>query len=309
MKAEAINSVKRTARRAAAIAGVALLASVLCCNTSTPAADGGRQVELRPKLQAKADIVMRDPARGDFLVWLDAGMSDGVSPGMSFDIAINDQPAGTVWIEEALEHTSAGYITAIKGVPDIASGQRVTLIKKDIQAIQLYPDIKLPSNGIEIPAVPDAAATPNEKSLLREFLKWSRKTNTPIGTLVPAGKLPEPAEKGSVAKAPEPEAPPFEYDVVAIDGDIATEVKSGYFIEEGDCVHISPWPESGTGRAVIIGKDLKVNYPGGPAILIKGKTLLSLEKSISDYMAEKGEIPKVDVSPCRLKAPGAAGPK
>ena len=288
----------------AVLIGMALF--LLFCARANCESGAAPSVEERPKLQAKGDIVIRDTARGDYLVWMDVGKSDGVTPGMSFDILIKDEPAGTVWVEEALEHTSAGYITAFKGARNISSGQVMTLIKKDIQAIQVFPDIKLPSKGLEIPAVPEAAASQSEKSLLREFLKWSQKTSTPIGTLVPADKLPEPSTQGSVAKAPEPEEKLFEYEIVAIDPDIATEVKSGYFIEEGDCVHIAPWPDSDTGQAVIIGKEMKLNYPGGAMFLTKGKTLLSLEKAISDYLVEKGTPSKVAVSPCRLKTPPPA---
>ena len=254
-----------------------------------------------PKLLAKGDIVIRDPARGDYLVWMDVGRSDGVAPGMSFDVTIKDEPAGTLWIEEALEHTSAGYISAIQGAQRILSGQQMALIKKDIQALQIYPEIKTPLKGVEIPAVPEAAAAQDEKSLLREFLKWSKKTSTPIGTLVPADKFPGSGPQSADEKAPARIEQLFEYEVVAIGADIAADVKSSYFVEEGDCVHIAPWPESDNGHAAIIGKEMKLNYPGGPMFTTKGKTLLSLEKAISDYMAEKGEPSKVEVSPCRLK--------
>jgi len=268
---------------------------------STPTATATKKTSAIP-FEARAGIVIKDAFSEGYLIWLDRGKTDGVSPGSAFDVSAKGIPAGTLWIDEALQYTSAGRLVAIKGCPNLSSGVTLSLVFKETARTLSLPLIAIPA-GREIPALPGIGAGESDNSLLMNFLAWTDKKKTvraPAFAPVPPDSViselvtspAAPAGPPKIEEKPEPAA-----ETVSVDYDI----KSSYFVEEGDCLHISPWPGADSGRNVKIGASLEIEYPGGGKISVKDRSIAALEMDYEQFLSKRGIRTKPDISPCILR--------
>jgi hypothetical protein len=76
---------------------------------------------------------------------------------------------------------------------------------------------------------------------------------------------------------------------------MAREIKSGFFVEPGDCIHVAPWPGEPSGRFLELGPDMTIVLPGPRFVSADGKSLLRIEKELRDILPGK---PGPAVSPC-----------
>ena len=249
-----------------------------------------------------------DQRTGSPFVRVDRGSANGIKRGSEFLVFIDGKLSGTFTADSVLNRACAGLLRNAPPVPSQSLPLTVDLVPQTLPGQSaLVPrlssipgDIALPrGGGLTFPwraeydtglnqafrtvaggpgAAPRTAPPPPPDTPAPPFLP-------PAVVLATSAPLP-----GEISAAP---ADIFR--VRELDPDMAREIKSGFFVEPGDCIHVAPWPGEPSGRFIELGQDMTIVLPGPRFVSADRKSLLRIEKELRDIPPGNAGA---TVSPC-----------
>ena len=244
-------------------------------------------------------------------VWLDRGRQHGLEADQTFTVSIEGETAGVLTLNSVLSASAAGRFNAWnRQAADrvLQQGEPVTLIPRAAPAAT-FTCLAMPCGNTDPIAIPRTRSAPfaspwnsDYDTGLNEAFRAIADAGAP-----PAAELPPPPPTRSPAQVdathllapyPEPDQAPEQFIIRPLDPDLAREIKSGYFIEPGDCLHIAPWPDHEQGHFTVIGREESLSVPGGYSYTTRGRTLTRLENELRTDPVLANEEQPVLVSPC-----------
>jgi len=254
-----------------------------------------------------------DSRTGNPYVRINRGRSHGLATGDAFLVFRDGSPAGALTLDSVLAESCAGLL---QGAPPLPS-QNLPL------AVDLVPQNHAPpAPGRGAMAGPGGVGAGGMQITHRGSRSlnepWRPEYDSPMNAVFRAfaqtGAAPIIAPPPSLDKfAPPPESsllasnqsstPQTQYRVRELDPEFAREIKSGFFVEPGDCLHIAPWPGIPAGRFLVVDQAQTIELPGPRFVSTNGKSLSRLEKEIGGLMAQTGEQQQPAISPCIAIAP------
>lgn len=251
------------------------------------------------------------PGAATACVWLNRGSAGGLSAGGAVPLFNGDLLAGLFEPELIVEGSSTGTITRAADYSGplctLKDGANADATHFRYEIFELYPvpadsvpDIIVPdgSEKIALSAEWDAAWDAALHTSMLDFAAQPPRARTPFPLLPGSDSSPSLAIVSS-AVAARPVIPEDD-EVVAVhlDPAIADALKSSYYVESGDCLHIAPWPGAAQGMVVHIDDTLAIPYPGA-AINARGKTVSRIERELTNILRAADARARAVITPCR----------
>ena len=291
-----------SAPRGKALARVVV--SVIIC-----AVLGGLAARAQDDVFVEMHLLDHDAGAALPVVWFDLGQSQGVRPGDTYRVYHQGRFAGSLAVDTVLHVTSSGTLTPAPGydgplfdasfefvnsTPRAAPGLDHAFRISDPGATALsLGAIRAPERGADIMGSP--WRNEYDADLDSVFRTFAASGN------VPGKAPPAPPQPGGPVKPPEHEivaVPPPQagYRLRELDPDLAVEIKSGFIVEAGDCLHAAPWPDRADGYFIDIQADQTILVPGPFFVSTQGKSITRLEKELRDLPPFHGS--RVTITPC-----------
>lgn len=256
-----------------------------------------------------------DPRTGSPYVRVDRGRAHGMARGGEFLVFIDGKLFGTLVIDSVLTRACAGLLKDGPPLPTQNQPMAVDLVPQSISApgqSQLVPLIEPigPAGGIALPRRGVRSISEPWRSEYDTGLNATFRAIAGSKGAVPRYAPPPPPGGRAPVITPiaiprdnpvpgEISAAPLDlFRVRELDPDMAREIKSGFFLEPGDCVHIMPWPGEQSGRFMVMDVEMTVELPGPRFVSAKGKSLARLEKELCDLWPAYQGLSQPVVSPC-----------
>lgn len=257
------------------------------------------------------------PNAASACVWLNRGSGGGLSAGQFLPLFNGDRIAGLFEPELIVEGSSTGTITRAAGyagplctLRDGGNADQTNFryeIRAGAASYRSLPEIVVP-DGSEKAMLSGDWRPEWDAELHNNLLGFAQQSSgrkTPFPLFPGNYAAPPPA---IVASALADSAPRIsERPVIAendgvvavkLDPKIADALKSSYYVEPGDCLHIAPWPGAPHGMVVRIDENQTIPYPGA-AVETAGKTVSRIERELTGFLRAANPGAHAAITPCR----------
>ena len=251
-------------------------------------------------------VLTYDARTGRPQVWIDRGREHGLGRGNAFLALMDGNPVGVLTLDTILSQAAAGEFDPEPGFS--MPGEEISVTLSPVSAasgdFMLAQAFQGPVQaGI---ALPRKHSNPFNAPWLAEYDSSLNATFRAIAEsgAAPEAAIPPPPVAGASQTAPIliPElntAPSSnQYRIRALDPDMAADIKSSFFIEPGDCLHIAPWPGIDTGYFTVVDDDEAFLLPDDGMANTSGKTIARLEKELRNMTIFQALQSPVQITPC-----------